>query len=174
MICPIPTEGQHELIGSTFPILHIKALAASEPLENYAANLFKAVENLRQHIVNKTLENKPLILLSIDEIDSILPTDNTASIYGMDVEAYLIMMKTLYAEQMPSVMVTALSTLGRVFDIAPTYAKVSNVLGEGTYQLQPVFVELPFDVHINHISEHQLQLEHVCTSDFISKFGRVL
>lgn len=143
-------------------------------METGPEGLFIAVDKLKQLIVDETLEKKSLILLSIDEIDNVAVAGNGNA--SMDMSNYMSMMKALFAEHLPTVMVTVLSTHACVFDIAPTQAIISSILEDFTLelQLQPIFTELPFDVHVEPIGENQLQLEHICTTDFIATFGRSL
>lgn len=120
--------------------------------------------------IRKLTSEKPLILISFDEIDSVLPfkfSDEEVH----NAPSYYTMLSALNVDNVPSVMVTALSTLGYVFHVAPTSYLLSKLLGIDEVILQPVFIELPFDVHARPINETQC-LEDLCDVEILSTYGR--
>lgn len=139
----------------------------------YAGLLEEAVNALNTYIAEITSENKPLVHISIDEIDSVMPLKITKKGENGNVPVYFTMLKALYTKYTPSVLISVLSTYGYVFDIAPTSGLVSRALEETVIILHPVFTELPLNIHVEPVSEYQ-RLENVCNMEFISRYGRPL
>lgn len=83
------------------------------------------MEALQNNIKELTGDEAPLIILSIDEVDTLMFKR------GSDVKQfgqYVTFMKALSSENLPSVYVTVQSSAGYVFDIAPPATTIDTVL----------------------------------------------
>lgn len=129
------------------------------------------MEALQNNIKELTGDEAPLIILSIDEVDTLMFKR------GSDVKQfgqYVTFMKALSSENLPSVYVTVQSSAGYVFDIAPPATTIDTVLKTKNTRVRTPFIELDFDVNVLPVRESQLNLQAVCTTEFITRFGRSL
>lgn len=77
-------------------------------------------------------------------------------------DQYTTFMIALSSENVPGIYVTVQSTLESIHN------DIKNP------RLRPPFIELDFDMNTVPVQESQLNLQAVCTEEFITRFGRSL
>lgn len=139
------------------------------------------MRELKSTISSITGYTNPPILLAFDEMGTIIDASrefDKESSYRSGA-GYIELLQSLSADELPGVVITALSSYAHMSDLAPSVQSVRTILdqigqnNEG-FQMLPPFIELPFDIFVQNIPNGQLMLGNVCNVEFISQFGRAL
>lgn len=149
-------------------------MSSSEPkdLMDRKEDLINAVKGLQEQIEKLTGKEAPQILLSFDEVDTLMFMKGSDNVM---LDQYTTFMIALSSENVPGIYVTVQSSAAYVFDIAPSESTLESIHNDiKNPRLRPPFIELDFDMNTVPVQESQLNLQAVCTEEFITRFGRSL